>query len=193
MPIDIGQSLKNLTDYTVGSSFLNGIFSSTLIISLLISTIVILLVVLTYPAKKHVGYKHIIKLFMYVLVAVGSLQLIHSSVIKYTYKKELEDPSTEAMFDNLDTSLKSTDSFESMISGQKELYVDNTSKQNNQLSVTTNPLRPPVKSLNMPAMGQSHTSSHASAHTQNHNQMTGFANSSKATAPIYRHGTPLLP
>lgn len=185
MPIDIGQSLKNLTDYTVGSSFLNGIFSSTLIISLLISTIVILLVVLTYPAKKHVGYKHIIKLFMYVLVAVGSLQLIHSSVIKYTYKKELEDPSTEAMFDNLDTGMKSTDSFESMISNQGELYVDNTSKQNNQLSVTTNPLRPPlrppVKPLNI----------HSQLNIQN--PIPGVANSSKVTAPIYRHGTPLLP
>lgn len=190
MPIDIGQSLKNLTDYTVGSSFLNGIFSSTLVISLLISTIVVLLVVLTYPAKKHVGYRHIIKLFMYVLVAVGSLQLIHSSVIKYTYKKELEDPSTEQMFDNLDTSFKSTDSFEKMISGQGELYVDDTSKQNNQ-TVAHNPLRPPVKQLNIPSGPSQPLQSNIQRSMLN--QIPGVANSSKAIAPIYRHGTPLLP
>lgn len=122
MPIDIGQSLKNLTDYTVGNSILNGIFSSSLVVSLLISILIVLLVVFTYPSKKHVSYHSIIKLFMYVLITVGAIQLIHSSVIKFTYKKEMEDPSTEAVFEGLEVSSRPNQSFESMLSGQGELY-----------------------------------------------------------------------
>jgi len=88
MPIDICSSLNKISQYTFGSSFLYNTFGNTLSVSLIISIIMMLLVIILYPAHPNTSFITVLKLFMYMFLGSLVVVFLHNSVIKYYYEEK---------------------------------------------------------------------------------------------------------
>jgi hypothetical protein len=88
MPIDLYGSLKKTSQWAFGSPLLNNILSSNLFVALVISVIMILLIMIMYPAKSGTPFSIIAKMFIYMFFGTALIIFLHDSVLKYMIQEE---------------------------------------------------------------------------------------------------------
>lgn len=87
MPIDMGSTIKNASQWAFGSPILHGIMSNNLIIAGIISIVMILIIMIMYPAKKNTKNNVLIKMFFYMFISSAFILFLHDSVIKNTFEE----------------------------------------------------------------------------------------------------------
>ena len=98
MPIDLCSSVGSVSQYAFGSSALNGILSSSIFMAIMISFIMVILIMILYPAKKGTSFFLVGKMFVYMFFISWMLVFLHDSVLNYINKeKEQSDLSHDFM------------------------------------------------------------------------------------------------
>ena len=91
MPIDLFSSINCISNYTFGNDLLNSLFGSTITVALIISFIMILLVMLMYPAKSGTSIKIVLKMFIYMTIFSTLILFLYKSINKYRWDDEHND------------------------------------------------------------------------------------------------------
>jgi len=86
MPIDLFSSVNCISNYTFGNNLLNSLFGSTITVALIISFIMILLIMLMYPAKSGTPTKTVLKMFIYMTIFSTLILFLYKSINKYTWE-----------------------------------------------------------------------------------------------------------
>ena len=88
MPIDLQSSVSSCSRYAFGSNVLNGILGSSLFVAILISIMMMLIVMIFYPAKQGTGFGTIAKMGLYMFFTTLLIVFLHDSVLKYVFEEE---------------------------------------------------------------------------------------------------------
>jgi len=88
MALEIGQLGSNIRNKIYSVVGLNGIFSSILNTSLLLTIIIIILIIFIYPPEKGTPVWIIGKVFLYVFVSSLTIISMHNSFVKDEIKKK---------------------------------------------------------------------------------------------------------
>jgi hypothetical protein len=99
MPIDMGSTIKKASQWAFGSPILHGIMSNNLLIAGLISLVMILIIMIMYPAKKNTKSNVLVKMFFYMFISSVFILFLHDSVIKNSF----EERDTDGITDELHT------------------------------------------------------------------------------------------
>ncbi len=91
MPIDLANSIKSTSQFVFASDTLNNILGSSIILGLLISIVLIVLVMILYPAKKNTSISVIGKIFIYSFIITSILVFLHDGIIKSQYDNNKYD------------------------------------------------------------------------------------------------------
>ena len=89
MPIDFNETLKKTTQWAFGSPLLNSILGSGLFMAIVISLIMVIIVMLVYPAKNGAQFKPIAKMFIYMFIGTVFLMFLHDGILKHTIEEEI--------------------------------------------------------------------------------------------------------
>jgi len=103
MPIDLCSSVNKISNYTFGSGFLNTIFGSSLSVAFVVSIIMILLIMMMYPAKSGTSLLIIVKLFIYMFMFTLLIVFLHDGVLKYAMKENVESETDSSFIKNTAT------------------------------------------------------------------------------------------
>lgn len=96
MPIDLCSSVNNISNYAFGSSILNSIFGSPVVLAIIISIIMVLLIMFLYPAKPGTSITIIIKMFIYMALSSFLIIFLHDGIIKYALEEEHQEKNNES-------------------------------------------------------------------------------------------------
>lgn len=91
MPIDLYSSVNKVSHFAFGSTVLNTLFGSTTITALIIATIMIISVMILYPAKLHTPLMVVFKMFIYIFIFTLLIVFVHDGVTKYTIEEKFQD------------------------------------------------------------------------------------------------------
>ena len=91
MPVDLCASLDRTSNWAFGSSILNGLFGNKIVVSVIIALIMVLIVMLVYPAKKGTGVGSLIKMFIYMGALACLIMFVHDGVLKASFEEEHKD------------------------------------------------------------------------------------------------------
>lgn len=91
MSIDLRDSAARAGSYVSSSPLLNGIFSNKIVVSLMIAAIMILIVMIVYPAKKGTGVGLLIKMFVYMATFTGIVMFLHDGILESNFKEQHHD------------------------------------------------------------------------------------------------------
>jgi hypothetical protein len=154
MPVDLCASLNRTGDYAFGSPFLNSLFGNKIIVSVLIALIVVVIVMLIYPAKKGTDYGLLIKIFIYVAAFTGIVIFLHDGILEANVKEQMHDknsvnissdspqntvyPDRKIITPNLDTDTRNIAEEIASLEGLKEVNTNltNTNLTNTNLTNT---------------------------------------------------------
>lgn len=101
MAIEINSFFGGICNSIYSATGLNYIFSSVLYTSLVLSVIIILMILLLYPAKRGSPAWLILKLFLYILMAITIVFSIHNSFIRNNYKEKYLNNNVSSLMDNI--------------------------------------------------------------------------------------------
>jgi hypothetical protein len=82
MPIDLCNSIKGVGGYASSSSTLSGVFGSTIFTACLVTFVMILIVLVMYPAKRGTSFFVVGKMFVYMFMGNLLMLFLHGGVIK---------------------------------------------------------------------------------------------------------------
>ena len=88
MPIDLCSSMDRTSKWAFESPLLNSLLGNKLAVSILISFIMIILVMLIYPAKKGTGITLLCKMFIYMALFSGLIIFMHDGVMMSRLEEE---------------------------------------------------------------------------------------------------------
>lgn len=88
MPIDLYTSLKKTSQWAFGSPILNSVLGSSVFMSIAIALLMIVLIMVMYPAKSGTGFSVIFKMFVYMTFGSLLLVFLHDCVLKYMIEEE---------------------------------------------------------------------------------------------------------
>jgi hypothetical protein len=98
MTIDLNSTVGSCSRYVFGSDLLNGILSSSVTVAVLISLVMVLLIMVMYPAKKGTGFAVIAKMGLYMFFLTMLIVFLHDSVLKFIFnEKSYQDSSEDIM------------------------------------------------------------------------------------------------
>jgi len=100
MPIDLCSSIKKTSQWAFGSPVLNGILSSSVFVAIVISLLMIILIMVMYPAKSGTPFSILMKMFIYMVFGTLLIVFLHDSVLKFTIVEELEGKEADAFMQN---------------------------------------------------------------------------------------------
>jgi membrane protein YdbS with pleckstrin-like domain len=103
MPIDFNNTITSLSKKTFGSTFLSSLFGNTISISFMISLVVILIIMIMYPAKSGTKFTIFAKMMIYIYFSVLLITFLHDSVVKYKIKEDIERNIEEDSMNNMTT------------------------------------------------------------------------------------------
>lgn len=86
MPIDLYDSVKSCSNWVFGSDALNNILGSSLFVAILISLVIMLIVMICYPAKAGTSFGTVAKMGIYIFFATLTIVFLHDSVLKYMFE-----------------------------------------------------------------------------------------------------------
>ena len=90
MPVDIYSSLKKVSQWAFGNSILNKLLHNGILVSIVIAFMMIIIVMIFYPAKKGTPFSIIIKMSIYMFASITLIIFLHdgnliSSQLKIFY------------------------------------------------------------------------------------------------------------
>ena len=101
MPIDFSSSVNNFSNKVFGTSIINKYLNSTLFVSLLITFILMLIIMLFYPAKENTPIKIIFKVGLYSFLSSALILFLHDGVVKSNINNNKVDENNEKIIQNL--------------------------------------------------------------------------------------------
>ena len=91
MPFDLGSTIRKTSQWSFSSPFLNNILGSSLFVSVVITLLVVLLIMIMYPAKKGTPFSVICKLFIYMFFCSLLVIFLHDSVLKFSFEEQEQE------------------------------------------------------------------------------------------------------
>ncbi len=148
MAIDLYSTLKNTSQWAFGSAILNGILSSSIFVAFVIALIMVLLIMLMYPAKSGTSFSVVCKLFVYMFLGSLLVLFLHDGVLTYMIKEEYSNNNTDSLMqDVLDDVPAPRDQFGPPISQRNNLQGNLPMKDNFQGNTTENNNSPRISIL----------------------------------------------
>jgi len=90
MPIDLQSSVSTCSRWAFGSDALNSILGSSLFVAILISLVMMLLVMIFYPAKPGTGFGIVARMGLYMFFSTLLIVFLHDSVLKYIFEDKAQ-------------------------------------------------------------------------------------------------------
>lgn len=87
MPIDLCSTVNSASHFAFGSSTLNKIFGSSIFVAVVIALVMLLLVMIMYPAKPGTGVLLLFKMFLYMFFGSLIVVFLHDSVLKHMFEE----------------------------------------------------------------------------------------------------------
>jgi hypothetical protein len=134
MPIDLYSSIKKASQWAFGSQLLNSILGSSLFVAVVIALLMILLVMIMYPAKSGTSFSVVIKMFVYMFFGSLLTIFLHDGVLKYMMEEELSTKDSDDFMRNITLVGRKSDP---AYSDMYNLVQPNQSSQQSQLPVKT--------------------------------------------------------
>jgi hypothetical protein len=97
MPIDLLSSIKKTSQWTFSSPTLNGVLGSSFFVSIVIALLMVLLIMIMYPAKKNTPISILLKMFIYMFFGTMLVVFLHDGVIKTMYDEEQQCSEEETL------------------------------------------------------------------------------------------------
>jgi len=109
MPVDLCGCMRDMSNRAFGSPILNSILGSSIFLAILIAFIMIILIMVMYPAKKGTPFTVIAKMFLYMTFSSLLVIFLHDGVIKFMAEEERELQLSEAFMRNITEEGRSRD------------------------------------------------------------------------------------
>lgn len=103
MPIDITNSLKCTKGWSFASKGMNGLFTSRIHTTAILTIMVIILIMLLYPCKQNTPMWILLKLGFYIFIVSISIIFIHDCVLYNKNIKDKESKNSDSMVENINT------------------------------------------------------------------------------------------
>ena len=101
MPVDLGSTIKKTSQWTFNSSIMNDILSNSIVLALVIAFIMILIVMVIYPAKRGTPLSLVFKMFVYMFLSSSVLIFLHDGVIKHMFNENMRKSNDDGTFDEV--------------------------------------------------------------------------------------------
>ena len=100
MPIDLYSTINKTSQWAFGSPVLNAILGSSVFVALVVALLMVVIVMVMYPAKSGTPFSVVMKMFVY--MAAGTLLVIflHDGVLKYMMEEESAEDDADAFMQN---------------------------------------------------------------------------------------------
>jgi hypothetical protein len=101
MPIDLyGGVFKKASNWAFGSPLLNNVLGSSIFVAITIALLMIVLIMIMYPAKSGTSFSVVLKMFVYMLFGSMLIVFLHDGVIKYMNDEKLEAAASSSFMQN---------------------------------------------------------------------------------------------
>jgi hypothetical protein len=97
MPIDFYSSIKKTSQWAFNSPLLNNLLGSSIFVSLLISFIMVLIIMIMYPAKSGSSITIVLKMFLYMFMSSLIVIFLHDGIIKYMFEEQMDTKKMDSM------------------------------------------------------------------------------------------------
>lgn len=94
--IDLLSSFKKTSQFAFSSPIINGLLGSSLFLGAIIAVIMILIIMVLYPAKPGTPFSIVCKMFIYMFLSSVLLIFIHDGIIKYMHDEQNRDQDSES-------------------------------------------------------------------------------------------------
>jgi len=102
MPIDLLSSIKKTSQWTFSSPTLNYILGSSFFVAIIIALLMIILIMILYPAQKNTPFSVVCKLFIYMFFGSMLVVFLHDGVIKTMYEEEQLSKEHDSLMSGVD-------------------------------------------------------------------------------------------
>ena len=109
MPIDLYSSSKAASRWAFGSPFLNKILGSSLFVSGIVAFLMILLIMVMYPAKPGTSFSIVVKMFIYMFFGSLLVIFLHDGVVRYLTEEERNEKQADAFMQNITQTGRTSD------------------------------------------------------------------------------------
>jgi hypothetical protein len=101
MPIDLyGGVFKKASNWAFGSPLLNNVLGSSIFVAITIALLMVVLIMIMYPAKSGTSISVVLKMFVYMLFGSLLIVFLHDGVIKYMNDEKLEAAASSSFMQN---------------------------------------------------------------------------------------------
>ncbi len=101
MPIDLyGGVFKKASNWAFGSPLLNNVLGSSIFVAITIALLMVVLIMIMYPAKSGTSISIVLKMFVYMLFGSLLIVFLHDGVIKYMNDEKLEAAASSSFMQN---------------------------------------------------------------------------------------------
>jgi hypothetical protein len=101
MPIDISSSVNNISKQVFGTSIINKYLGSTIFVGIIITFILLLIIMIFYPAKENTSVKIIFKVGLYSFLSSLLILFLHDGIIKSNLSNDKISENNEKIIQNL--------------------------------------------------------------------------------------------
>lgn len=100
MPIDLHSSLNGVSEYVFGNSVLKTMLGGSISVAFVIAIIIMLIIMVMYPAKRDTPASTLIKMFIYIFLASMTLIFMHDSILKHNINEHDKQLSNDSIMRN---------------------------------------------------------------------------------------------
>jgi uncharacterized membrane protein len=101
MPFELGDSLKNTFNWTFQSRGMNNLFASKFYTTAILTVMVIILIMIIYPAKKNTPPWMLFKLGFYIFIISLGVIVMHDGVVLSAIKEKMGGDESTDFIDGL--------------------------------------------------------------------------------------------
>ena len=101
MAIDLYNTLRNTSQWAFGSAILNGILSSSIFVAFVVALLMVLLIMMMYPAKSGTSFSVVCKLFIYMFLGSLFVLFLHDGVLTYMIKEENNKTNADSLIQDV--------------------------------------------------------------------------------------------
>ncbi len=100
MPIDLYSTAKKTSQWAFGSPFLNKILGSSLFVAGVVALLMVLLIMVMYPAKTGTSFSIVVKMFIYMFFGSLLVIFLHDGVVRYIMEDERQNLAADSFMQN---------------------------------------------------------------------------------------------
>lgn len=101
MPIDLLSSSKSVSKWAFGSPFLNKVLGSSMFVAGSVAFLMIILIMIMYPAKSGTSFTVVLKMFVYMFFGSLLVIFLHDGVVRYITEESHNEKQAEAFMQNI--------------------------------------------------------------------------------------------